>query len=191
MRSQLLPIFRSAAQERILAHLFVLDGTRLSLTELGGQTQIPLSTVQREVAALDQAGIVRSERIGNVRLVAANVESPYYAELKSLLLKVFGPATVLSPLVAGVRCVERAYIFGSWARRYHGEPGAAPHDLDLLVVGSPDPSAVYSVVREAEELLGTEINPVIVTSDEWSNPRGLTARVKKQPLVELGIERDA
>ncbi len=190
-RSQLLPIFRTPAQERILARLFVLNGTPLSLTDLSRQTRIPLSTVQREIAALDQAGIIRSERMGNARLVAANVDSPYHAELRSLLLKAFGPATVLASLLAEVRGVEQAYIFGSWARRYQGEPGPAPNDLDLLVVGSPDPSDVYSVAREAEDRLSTEVNPVVMSWDEWSNPTGLAARVKDQPLIELTIEREA
>ncbi len=29
-------------------------------------------------------------------------------------------------------------IYGSWARRYAGEPGAAPADIDLMVIGVPD-----------------------------------------------------
>lgn len=186
-RSQLLPIFRTRAQQRLLTDLYVRADGALSLTELSERTGVPLSTVQREVALLDRAGIVVSERVGNVRLVTANTESPYHDELSSLLLKAFGPAAVLASRLRGIGRVDRAYIFGSWARRYSGEPGPAPHDLDLLVVGTIDPSEAYRVARQAEESLGMEVNPVVLSPEEWTTPKGLARRIKTGPLVEVPL----
>ena len=37
----------------------------------------------------------------------------------------------------GLAGIERAVIYGSWARRYQGEAGPLPQDVDLLVIGAP------------------------------------------------------
>lgn len=186
-RSKLLPIFRTRAQEKLLADLFVRGDRALSLTELSARISVPLSTVQREIALLDRAGIVSSERVGNVRLVSPNAESPYYEELSSLLLKAFGPAAVLASCLAHTGGIERAFIFGSWARRYREEEGPAPNDVDLLVIGTVDPKEVYRSAREAEDSLGREVNPVVIRPEEWANPKGLARRIKAEPLVEVPL----
>ncbi len=36
-----------------------------------------------------------------------------------------------------------AFLFGSFAARLSGQSGAAPAGIDVMVVGNPDPMAVY------------------------------------------------
>jgi predicted nucleotidyltransferase len=166
----LLPLFRSSGQARLLAQLFALPQDQgLSLADLGRAAGLASSRVHREVESLESAGLVRSERVGTARLVRPNVDSPYYPELRSLLLKAFGPAVVLKPLLSEVPGVEEAYLFGSWASRYLGEPGFAPGDIDLLVVGDVDPGDVYRACRRAENALGRPVNPTILSRQEWAD----------------------
>jgi predicted nucleotidyltransferase len=183
-----LPIFRSPAQAKLLTHLFVTGADRpLSLSALSDRTEIPVSTVQREVEQLEQAGLVRSERVGQTRLVAANRDSPYFSELEGLLLKAFGPQVLLSSLLRRIRRIDHAYVYGSWASRYHDEPGQAARDVDVLVVGDPDVNAVYAAARRAETALGVEVNPIVISEAEWETPKGLVQRIKAGPLVELEL----
>jgi predicted nucleotidyltransferase len=81
-------------------------------------------------------------------------------------------------------------VYGSWARQYEGGDVPPPRDLDVLVVGEPNPNAVYAAARRAEEELDLEVNPLIVSVDEWEQPRGIVKRVKAGPLVALPL-RDA
>lgn len=74
---------------------------------------VPLSTVQREVQQLEQGGLVASERVGNTRLAYANEESPYFEELESIVLKAFGPTTLLAQLLRDIPGIEKAHIYGS------------------------------------------------------------------------------
>jgi predicted nucleotidyltransferase len=187
-----LPIFRSAAQRRLLTHIFV-TGTSgpWSLSRLSQLVALPLSTVQREVQLLDGAGIVLSQRIGNTRLVTANEQSPFYGDLRSLLTKAFGPAKAIAAELRGIPGVEQAYIFGSWARRYSGEPGPPPQDIDLLVVGQPDVQSVYQAARNAEGVLALEVNPVIVSREEFENPTGLVKRIRSKGTVPVELESNA
>jgi predicted nucleotidyltransferase len=127
--------------------------------------------------------------VGRARIVRPDEASPIYNELYALLAKTLGPAPLLEAALESVAGVERAYIFGSWARRYRGEAGELPRDVDLLVVGSVDTDAVYQAARGVEERLGVAINPIVVTDEEWHQPQGLLTRVQREPLVELNVAR--
>lgn len=158
-----------------------------SIAELARQLDADPATVQREVERLERSGILASSRVGRTRVVRVDAGSPVYAELRALVLKALGPAPALARRLAQVEGVREAYIFGSWARRAAGEPGPLPRDIDLVVVGDADPNAVYAAAREVEDDLGVEINPIVVTDDEWRQPTGLLERVKREPLVELDL----
>lgn len=183
----LLPLFRSQSQARLLAHLYLhAPGGGVPLSALAKETGVSPGTAHREVGRLEEAGLVRSARRGRERRVRANEESPYYAELRALLLKAFGPVAVLRALLEGIAGIERAYVFGSWARRYGGEPGEAPADLDLLVIGHPAPDDVYSACRRAEGELGIAVDPVILTEREWEDRAGgLIRHVRSGPTVPI------
>lgn len=157
------------------------------MSELASVTGIPQATVSREVARLEEAGLLRSSRRGRLRLVEANDRLPYYHELRALLLKTIGPAAVLAHELAEVAGIDEAFIFGSWAARYHGEPGAAPHDIDLLVIGEPNLDALYAACRRAEAELRLDVNPLVRPKADWNaRGSGFLADVRKGPLVPVG-----
>lgn len=90
-----LPLFRSDQQARILTEIYLnADGGR-SLADLSKATGTSSGGAHKEVERLEQAGLVRSTRVGRTRLVTPNTESPYHAHLRALLLKAFGPTTLL------------------------------------------------------------------------------------------------
>jgi len=99
------------------------------------------------VARLHEAGLVRVEGSRNNRQVSAEVDSVIFPDLASLLLKTVGPKPVLETGLRDVAGIESAFIYGSWARRYEGEAGSPPADIDLLVVGTPNVDAVYDVTE--------------------------------------------
>ena len=86
--------------------------------------------------------------------------------------------------------MRKAYIFGSWARRFGGERGALPRDVDVLVIGSADPNDVYRAAQNVEQRIGIEVNPIVVDETEWELSPGLLARIERGPMVQLEIARD-
>jgi predicted nucleotidyltransferase len=99
---------------------------------------------------------------------------------------VAGPAIVLGDRLARVPGIAEASIFGSWARRYEGELGPPPADIDVLIVGDPDPDAVEAACVEAGGDLGLEVNPVVLSLREWREARsGFVRQLRKDALVQL------
>ena len=182
----LLPLFRSRGQARLLAHVFLHPDERIPLNQLARELELDPATVQREAQRLEEAGIVSSEWIGRARLLRPNEASPFYPELSGLIVKAFGPVPVLRDKLSRLEDVESAYIYGSWVRRYLGEQGEQPGDIDLLVVGKPNRLGLARVCREATNELGFEVRPTVVSRRAWtSNATGFIRSVKAEPLVPL------
>jgi len=91
----LLPIFRSQHQAAILALLLLDPDTEYTLTELATRLQVPLTTLQREVQRLVEAGILQDRTVGRARLVRANLAHPVAAPLTQGVQATFGPQTVI------------------------------------------------------------------------------------------------
>jgi DNA-binding transcriptional ArsR family regulator len=191
----LLPIFRSAGQLAVLAELFTGRASELSVGELSTRTGVPQATVSREVSRLVAAGILADREIGRTRLIRADTESAIHGELEALLIKVAGPPAVLSELLGPVPDIAQAYIYGSWARRHRGEPGAEPGDIDVLLVATgTDATATTRLAREvadvATERLGREVSITVLTPAEWeSSTSGFVRGIRDTPLVPIDLSR--
>jgi predicted nucleotidyltransferase len=185
-RPELLPIFRSRHQLELLGHLFLNVGRPTSIADISRKTRIPQPSVSREVERLRRAGVIQAQQVGRTKLVEIDAENPFFTELQALILKAVGPSTTLRRYLLKVDNVDRAYIFGSWARRYLGEPGRYPEDVDVLVIGDPDPDEVDDVCRRAQRKLGLQVNPMIALPRQWAAPdSGFLQQVKAGPLLEL------
>ena len=129
----LLPMFRSKYQMQILAEVFwgVASSTG---AELARRTGIPQQTVAREVARLEQAGVVVTEQVGTAKTVHPAADLPYGLVLRQLLAYAGGVIPMLANAFGDNEAIDEVFIFGSWADRYNGEQGPPPNDVDVAVV---------------------------------------------------------
>lgn len=187
---RLAPIFRSDTQLQILGATYLEPERHFTIPELVDRSSRPQPTVAREVERLVEAGLLETDLRSGRRSVWANTTSPIFDELHSILLKTIGPKAVLETQLRGLRGVDCALIYGSWARRYHGQPGPLPQDVDLMVVGSADVAEIRAAADSASRTLGRDVNVTVLTADEWENsPTGFVTHLKSEPLVELDLRR--
>jgi DNA-binding transcriptional ArsR family regulator len=187
-RPALLPLLRSENQLRLLAALLLAPERTWTISELARATDVPQPSVSREVARLGDAGVLRVGGTRHNRQVSADVDSVIFPELQGLLLKTVGPKPVLETWLSDVAGIESAFIYGSWARRYAGEVGAPPGDIDLLVVGTPNVDVVYDAAEKASAQLGREVNPTVLTAGEWEvSGEGFLEQLRSSPLVSLDL----
>ncbi|NNG36488.1 winged helix-turn-helix transcriptional regulator [Nakamurella sp. DB0629] len=163
----LLPLFRSELQAKLLSRLLLTDD-EIGVSALARVLGAPQPTVHRETARLVEAEILVDRWVGRIRLVSANRANPAYPPLRQLLTIVFGPSALLTSALADVEGIERALIYGSWAARSAGKTGPPPHDIDVLIVGDPDPETLHDALTGVEERLCREVNYVTVSPDTWA-----------------------
>jgi predicted nucleotidyltransferase len=185
----LLPVFRSRLQGEILALLLGDPDAEWTAEELSRRTGHPRHTVANELRRLEEAGLFTARMIGRSKLIRANAESPYYEPLSWLALMSFGPPQVIREEFSGIDHAEQLFIFGSWAARYAGEQGPAPHDVDVLIIGAPDRDEVYEAARRAQERLGREVNTTVRKAEQWQGAQdGFARQLRSSPLVEIPLE---
>lgn len=180
----LAPVFRSDGQAQLLAVLLLGD-TELSITDLARRSGLAYPTVHREVERLLEAGILVQREAGRTRLIRPNPQSPLTAPLREILLVSAGPLALLRRELAVLAGVDAAFLYGSFAARMRGVAGAAPADIDLMVVGSPDPEEVYAVCGRVEDAVHRPVNPTIVTRGELDRGSAFLAHVRESPVVPV------
>jgi hypothetical protein len=183
------PLFRSDGQARLLAELFLSGADELNLVELASRARLAYTSVHREVGRLVEAGLLVERRLGQARYVRPNPASPLTAPVRELLLVSAGPVPLLAAELQQIDGVQSAFLFGSFAARLRGQAGAAPRDIDVLVVGTPDPTAVYAACRRVGDQVGREVSATIMTPGELTGHSGFLAGVRAQPTVPvLGVD---
>jgi predicted nucleotidyltransferase len=182
------PIFRSPLQAQILLRVLT-DAAARTAADLARVLDAPEATVVREVRRLLDAGLLRGERVGRATVLHPDESNPATAPLRQLLVVTYGPALLLEAALAGVPGIEEAYVHGSWAARFSGEPGGPPGDVDVLVVGAADRAGVHRAADEVEQAVGREVNVTFVSAQRWRDgDEPFLAQVRSRPLVALRIE---
>ena len=188
--SWLLPLLPSRATGALLALLYLHPDRDYSLAEAGALIGASPKVMHTEADRLVASGLVREARRGRARLLRAETGGPVYRALTDLLAVTYGPLPILTDLLSEVPGVEQAYIYGSWAARYLGEPGPVPNDVDVMVVGIADADDLYDVARKAERLLEREVNINVISSLYWESPDpadSFMKHIRERPLVKLEL----
>ncbi|MFN3832646.1 MAG: nucleotidyltransferase domain-containing protein [Allorhizobium sp.] len=156
----------SERQQKLLGALMMHDERSLSVSDLiriGGPGN---GATQRIIDAFEKAGIVTKESKGNQRLYKVNKKHPIYPELRSICLKTFGLADVISDeLKKFAPKIETAFVFGSIAK---GEE-RPESDIDLMVVGDVDYFEMGEALENLKETLGRDIHLNLHSPKEWSD----------------------
>ena len=180
----LAPIFRSEGQARLLS-VVILSDEEVSLTELASRANLAYPTAHREVARLLDAGILTQRHAGRTRLIRASTASPLVPPLREILLIATGPAALLAEEFARIDGIEAAFLYGSFAARMRGIEGTAPNDVDVMVIGSPEPDSVYGACARVEELVHRPVNPTILSPEEAQEDSGFLDQVRNSPIVPI------
>lgn len=181
----------SESQARLFRWLFGQPGREFHLSELRRLTGLGSASLQRELNRLADAGLVRSERLGNLRRFCANPDSPVYEELVGLARKALGmEPTLRASLLPLAPALRGAWIYGSVAKKTE----TAQSDIDLMLVGEKLSLAkVLELLLPAETQLGRKINPTLFTPAEFArrraDPDSFVSRVLAQPVIDL-IEKN-
>src|SRR3954454_15091934 len=105
-------------RQGLLATLYMDAAREWYLSDLARRLGVTPSSLQRELANLVAAGILRRRDDGNRRYYSAQAESPIFTDLHGLLLKTAGLKDILATCLTPFRDrITVAFIYGSIARQ--------------------------------------------------------------------------
>lgn len=179
-------------QQRVLSLLFGQSQRSFYANELIELAPSGSGAVQRELARLEESGLVTVRRIGNQKHYQANRDTPIFEELRGIVMKTFGVADVLRNALAPFwPLVDAAFIYGSLAKGTEH----AGSDVDLMVIGSlPSNAQLLEALLPAQAQLGRAVNPTLYTVAEIAqrvhDGKSFMLRVLEQPKILIKGNED-
>ena len=177
----------SDSQSRVLRWVFGQPARAFHLNELRRLTGLGSASLQRELNRLAVAGLVHTQRIGNLRCFQANPQSPVYGELVSLTRKTLGLEPLLrEALLPLLPELKAAWIYGSVAK----QTDTAQSDIDVMLIGENLPLArILEQLLPLEAQLGRKINPTCYSPADFdhrrADPDSFVNRVLALPVLPL------
>lgn len=151
--------------QRTLAVLLAQPDRSWYLRDLASSLGLQPSTLQRPLAALARAGIIRRRKDGNRVYYRADRENPFFSELQGLILKTVGLVEPLrDALKRFTRQIDLAFIHGSVASGAE-KPSS---DVDLVVIGRVGLADLAPALRRAEARVGRPVNVTLLTPAEFA-----------------------
>jgi len=147
----------------LLSILFLHPKKEYHVNELARLTGRFPRSVHLALRRLEELGLVKVRREGNLKQVCANQDNPIYPELKSIIYKTVGLGDTLRKALENLGVVERAFIYGSVAK---GTESLAS-DVDLMIIGQVNLDELSERLNEVEKKLNREVNYVIFSPEEW------------------------
>src|SRR5260221_4214099 len=130
-RKSLADALLSKTQQRVLRVLFGNPVRSFYASELIREAGTGSGAAQRELARLEESGLIVARRIGHQKHYQANAASPLFSELRNIVLKTVGLAEPLCDALKSLSSAIRvAFVYGSVAKA----TDQAASDIDLMII---------------------------------------------------------
>ena len=159
---------RSKVRQRVMALLFDRPERRIHLRAIARAVGGSAGTTARELDRLLEAGLVGRTTEGRQVYFQANTGSPVFDAVQTIVRRTLGAPDVLHRHLAGLPNIDRAFLYGSYARGTGLGPAS---DIDLMIIGKPDADRLTDAIARAEDELGRPVNYTILTKAELARRR--------------------
>ena len=172
-------------QQRVLGALFGQPERSFYASQLIRDAGTGSGAAQRELAKLEESGLIVARRIGHQKHYQANAASPLYSELRNIVLKTVGLVeplrSALKPLSSAIRA---AFVYGSVAKA----TDQAASDIDLMIISdSLTYGEVFGALERVTRGVGRKINLTVYTAAEFAQrtrtENAFVTRVLEQPKL--------
>ncbi len=165
-RRSLADALLTKTQQRVLGVLFGQPERSFYSAELIREAGAGSGAAQRELARLEEGGLLVARRIGHQKHYQANASSPLFSEVRNIVLKTVGLAEPLREALKPVSsAIRAAFVYGSVAKA----TDQAASDIDLLIISdSLTYGEVFGALERVTRTLGRKVNPTVYTAAEFS-----------------------
>jgi DNA-binding transcriptional ArsR family regulator len=157
-------IIISRVRVKILTLFLTHPGLVFHVRDIVRKVDEEINAVRRELAHMEDAGMVTKEQRANRLLYAFRKDYPLYYDLLELIGKVSGLGHDILKNKAKLGRVKYAMLSGRFLR---GVPRKSPTDVDLLVVGTIVLPELAQLVKAEEVRRDRELNYTVMTEEEF------------------------
>ena len=159
----LIRLFSSETRVSLLTLFFTRLDKRFYVRELARQLGRDISGIKRELDNLERAGLLTSEKVGNLRYYHVNKASPLYAEMKGIIAKTTGIHASVRDGLRKIKGIRTAILYGS--DQPEVEEGIGP--IRLMIIGQVDLNDVNDAITTLENRLNRDISYLVFDEAEY------------------------
>lgn len=156
-------LITSKNRVEIITWFVTHPGERFHYKQLLSLLNASAPSLVKELKRLEQAGLLSSQKEGNIRFFWVNKDFVLYPEIKSIILKTVGVGEELKKSLSEIGDIKSAFIYGSVAKNLED----ARSDIDVMVIGNVSEDALHEAIIKVEERLGREVNYSIFSPSDW------------------------
>jgi DNA-binding transcriptional ArsR family regulator len=168
-------LISSKTRIKLLMKFFINSKTTSYLRGLQQEFGESSNAIRVELNRLEEAGMLRSETVGNKKMFRANDQHPLFGEIHNILLKQIGIDRVVEQVIERLGNVERVYLIGDFSK------GIDSTIIDLLIIGSIDRAYLLGLVEKAEKVVNRKIRYLLYEAEEFSE--SMLDRFTPEPLL--------
>ena len=122
------------------------------------------NAIRVELNRFEDAGLLKSEFVGNRKFFQANTKHPLFNDINNILKKFVGIDKIIERVTSKIGNLEAAYLTGDFAI------GKDSKIVDLLLIGKNlDNKFIDGLIEKAEELMERKIKYLVLTSNQMND----------------------
>lgn len=173
-------LITSKARVELITWFITHSGERFYYRQLIDLLNASKQSIQNELGRMEKAGLLTSQKEGNIRFYWVNQDFILYPEIKSMIFKTVGLGDELRKSFVRIEDVRSAFIYGSVAKNMED----ARSDIDVMIIGNVSVDAVHKAITKAEAHIGREINYSMFSPGDWRK------QLKDQKAFVSNVARD-
>ena len=167
-------LITSKSRVKLLSVFLANPNDMFHVRELVRRTGDEINAVRRELAFLENKGILNKEPRANRVYYSFSKTYPFYFDLLRIGSKNMGLGGDILKNRVKLGKIKYAMFSGKFARGIRKEPD----EVDLLIVGTVVLPELALLIRDEEKRLNREINYTVMTEEEFS-----FRRQKRDPFI--------
>jgi predicted nucleotidyltransferase len=160
-------IIPSKVRRKLLTLLLTNPDAQFYVREAARKIGEPADAALKELRNLEAAGMAYGKRRGNLQFYCADKSSPIFKEMRSIIIKTGAFGGAIASSLEKIPGIRFAFVFGSFSQGRERQSS----DIDLMVIGTPDPYAISSNLKPVERALSRQIHFVIYPEKELGGKR--------------------
>ena len=153
----------SKVRVKLLEIFFARPNEIYHVRDLVRKTEEEINAVRRELAHMEQAGMVKKEPRGNRLYYWFNKSYLFYPELASMMAKTTGLG---SEILKNKNKIGRLN-FVMFSGKFVGKAERKPNEVDILIVGEVVIPELAALIKAEESRTQKEINYTVMTQEEF------------------------
>mgnify|MGYP006305782167 CR=1 FL=1 len=158
---------RSKVTIKLLDYYFLNPEAEVYINELARILSLDPKNTETKLKELEKEGLFKSEFRGKQRYFFLAKDNPILEHYRQIFLKTYGIEKKLKDVLNGIKGLQEAYLFGSYANNKMDSSS----DIDLLAVGAHSVLELQRIITTLQKDTDREFNVINLSSKEFEKKK--------------------